>query len=323
MTTSGDSVYPHCQEELTPNVVSSTARAGLRVPAASSLLRLLKPVTWFPPMWAFACGVVASGGSARRDWPVIALGVFLTGPLVCGASQAVNDWFDRDVDAINEPNRPIPSGAVPGRTGLAFAVVWTALSLAVGALLGPVGFAAVALANLLGWAYSAPPLRLKQNGWLGNLAVGVSYEGLAWVTGAALLAGGRLPGWPSLALAALYSLGAHGILTLNDFKSVVGDQRMGVGSLPVRLGVPRAATVACAAMAGAQAAVVALLASLGRPGHALAVAGLLVVQLLMMRRFRSDPVRHALWLSASGVPFYVAGMMVAATAVRSLAGAAA
>jgi chlorophyll synthase len=283
-------------------------------------MRLLKPVTWFPPMWAFACGAVAGGAQLGPDWPLIALGVCVTGPLVCGASQAVNDWFDRDVDAINEPGRPIPSGAVPGRSGLYFAVAWTALSLAVGSLLGVVGLAAVALANLLGWAYSAPPFRLKQNGWLGNAAVGVSYEGLAWVTGAALLAGGRLPAWPSLALAALYSAGAHGILTLNDFKSVSGDRAMGVGSLPVRLGVPRAALVACWAMAVPQAAVVSVLVGLGRPGHAVAVAALLAAQLLMMRRFLGAPTRHALWLSAAGVPFYVAGMMVAASAVRGLVG---
>jgi chlorophyll synthase len=299
------------------NVAGRAARNPL-----AGYAQLLKPVTWFPPMWAFGCGVVASGGSLRRDWPVIALGVFVTGPLVCGASQAVNDWFDRDVDAVNEPGRPIPSGAVAGRRGLYFAVLWTALSLLVGALLGPVGFAAVALANALGWAYSAPPLRFKQNGWLGNAAVGLSYEGLAWVTGAALLIGGRLPSRWSLLLAALYSLGAHGILTLNDFKSVAGDRLLGVGSLPVRLGVGRAAVVACVAMAGAQLLVVALLAAIGRPGYALAVLLLVVVQVVMMRRFLADPTARALWLSAAGVPFYVAGMMVAANAVRSLAGSA-
>ena len=67
------------------------------------MLELLKPVTWFPPMWAFLCGIVASGVSADDRWGLIAAGVFLAGPLICGTSQAVNDWFDRHVDAINEP----------------------------------------------------------------------------------------------------------------------------------------------------------------------------------------------------------------------------
>jgi transcriptional regulator PpsR len=100
---------------------------------------------------------------------------------------------------------------------------------------GPGDSAPRVLGLALAWAYSAPPLRLKQNGWWGNAACGLSYEGLAWVTGAAVMAGGApMPQARSLLLAALYSAGAHGIMTLNDFKSVEGDRQMGVGSLPVR-----------------------------------------------------------------------------------------
>ena len=84
-----------------------------------AVIELLKPITWFAPMWAFACGLVSSGVSAA-DFHVsmLVVGVLLCGPLVCGTSQAVNDWFDQEVDAINEPQRPIPSGRVPGRWGL-------------------------------------------------------------------------------------------------------------------------------------------------------------------------------------------------------------
>jgi 4-hydroxybenzoate polyprenyltransferase len=60
-----------------------------------------------------------------------------------------------------------------------------------------------------------------------------------------------MPDARNLALAWAWSVGAHGIMTLNDFKSVQGDLRMGVGSLPVRLGVDRAAQVACLIMAAA------------------------------------------------------------------------
>lgn len=79
-------------------------------PQLSAVAELLKPITWFPPMWAFACGAVASGQALGERWVLLALGLVLTGPLVCASSQAVNDWFDRHVDAINEPQRPIPSG---------------------------------------------------------------------------------------------------------------------------------------------------------------------------------------------------------------------
>ena len=287
-------------------------------PQAGAVLQLLKPVTWFPPMWAFGCGVVSAGLPICEDWPLLVAGLLLSGPLVCGTSQAVNDWFDRHVDAINEPNRPIPSGRVPGRWGLYIAILWTLLSLIVAALIGPVVFWAAVFGLAAAWAYSAPPFRLKANGWWGNSAVGLCYEGLPWFTGAAALLGG-FPPWPILALALLYSIGAHGIMTLNDFKSVAGDTRMGVRSLPVQLGVDGAARVACGVMAVPQAVVIALLAVWDRPYHAAAVAVLLAVQLVMMRRFLGDPSARALWYSGLGVTLYVSGMLVSAFAVSGAA----
>jgi chlorophyll synthase len=287
-------------------------------PALPAVVELLKPITWFPPMWAFGCGVVSSSVAVNGKWPVVLTGVALAGPLVCATSQAVNDWFDRHVDAINEPGRPIPSGRIPGRWGLYIAIAWTVLSLLVAAALGTWVFWAAAAGLTLAWAYSAPPIRLKQNGWWGNLACGVCYEGLAWVTGAAVMVGGALPDTRILMLAALYSAGAHGIMTLNDFKSVDGDRQTGVGSLPVRLGVANAGRVASLAMALPQAVVVALLFSWDRPWHAVGVSLLLAVQVAMMVRFLKNPSERALWLSAVGVNFFVLGMLVAAFAVRTL-----
>jgi chlorophyll synthase len=288
-------------------------------PAPGAVLQLLKPITWFPPMWAFGCGVVSSGVAPDQHWPLIALGIFLAGPMVCATSQAVNDWFDRHVDAINEPDRPIPSGRIPGRWGLNIAILWTALSVAVAALLGPWVLAAATFGLVLAWLYSAPPVRLKQNGWWGNAAVGLCYEGLPWVTGAAVMLGGGAPRGEVLLLAGLYSVGAHGIMTLNDFKSMRGDARMGIASLPVQLGAQRAAWLACAVMALPQAIVVALLLDWGAPYHALAVAAMLVIQLLLMWRFLQKPVERATWYSALGVNFYVLGMLVSAFAVGAMA----
>ncbi|MES2989966.1 MAG: chlorophyll synthase ChlG [Pseudomonadota bacterium] len=288
-------------------------------PALSAVAELLKPITWFPPMWAFGCGVVASGVAFEGRWPLIVVGVLLAGPLVCASSQAVNDWFDRHVDAINEPQRPIPSGRMPGRWGLGIAIFWTLLSLVVAAFLGPWGFAAGFVGLLLAWAYSAPPLRLKQNGWWGNAACGLCYEGLAWVTGAAVMAGGAMPELRSLALALLYSVSAHGIMTLNDFKSVEGDRQMGIASLPVQLGVPGAARTACWVMIVPQLCVVGLLVMWQQPLHAAAVGGLIALQLVLMRRFLQAPTERAVWYSGFGVPLFVIGMMVAAFALRGAA----
>jgi chlorophyll synthase len=290
------------------------------VPTAGTVLELLKPITWFPPMWAFACGAVSSGQAIAEHPAAFATGIVLTGPLVCAASQAVNDWYDRDVDALNEPSRPIPSGRMPGTWGRTVAIAWFALSLGVAATLGARGLLVGAVALLLAWAYSAPPLRLKRNGWWGNAAVGLSYEGLAWFAGAALLLAPAWPAWPVLGLAALYSVGAHGIMTLNDFKSIDGDLRSGIRSLPAQLGPRGASRVACAVMLVPQLVVIALLVAWDRSGHAAGVAALVAVQLPLMRRFLARPRDRALWYSGVGVPFFVAGMMVGAFAVRTLGG---
>jgi chlorophyll synthase len=286
-------------------------------PQPKAMLEVLHPITWFPPMWAFTCGVVSSGVNVLEHWGLLIAGVMLTGPLVCATSQVVNDWYDRDVDAINEPNRPIPSGRLPGNWGYKMAVTGTVLSLVLGAALGLWVFLATVVGLIFAWIYSAPPLRLKNNGWYGNAAVGFSYETLAWITGAAVMLGGAMPDERILWLAFLYGLGAHGIMTLNDFKAIEGDRQMGIRTLPVQLGVKAAAWVACVVMMTPQFIVVGLLFAWIQPVHAAAVAGLVMVQGVLMLRFLENPVKRATWLSGLGVTVYVSGMMVSAFAVRA------
>ena len=290
----------------------------MNLPEPRAILTLLKPITWFPPMWAFACGSITGTDKIAENLPIFFLGLLLTGPLVCASSQAVNDWYDRHVDAINEPNRPIPSGRIPGRWGLYIAILWSLISLWVGSYLGPIGFLATLLALVLAWFYSMPPMRFKNNGWLGNLACGVSYEGLAWITGATLLSGGALPSKPSLLLAGLYSASAHGIMTLNDFKAIEGDRQMGVRSLPVQLGAMKAAQVSAAFMLIPQVIVLALLLMWGKPIYAIVIGGLILGQIVLLRDFLKRPVEKALFYSGFGVPILVSGMMVAAFAVNSM-----
>ncbi len=287
------------------------------LPRLSAVLELFKPITWFAPMWAFGCGVVSSGLPVLERWPAVILGVLLAGPLVCATSQAVNDWHDRHVDAINEPNRPIPSGRIPGLWGLYIAVAWTVVSLAVAALLGMWVLAAAIVGLALAWAYSAPPLRLKTNGWWGNAAVGFSYEGLPWFTGAAIMASAA-PDWRITVFAAIYALGAHGIMTLNDFKAIEGDRKMGIASLPVQLGADNAAKLACLVMALPQVVIIALLAGFERPVHAVIVSALLFAQLALMPRLLSDPRKHAIWYNATGTTLYVLGMLASAFALRPM-----
>jgi chlorophyll synthase len=275
------------------------------------VLTLLKPITWFPPMWAFMCGAVSSGAGLEGRWWFVAGGVLLAGPLVCGTSQAVNDWFDRHVDAINEPDRPIPSGRIAGRWGLYIACLASVISATVGWLLGPLVFIAALVGLAFAWAYSAPPLRFKANGWIGPLVCGLTYEGLSWFTGAAVMLG-AMPSVEVITVLVMYSLGAHGIMVLNDFKAVEGDRRAGLTSLPVTMGVAPAARFACVTMASAQIVVIALLAVWGFALSALVVTGVLAAQIAAMPKLLRDPAKYAPWYNGVGVTLYVLGMLAAA-----------
>ena len=304
-------------------VARSFPKTGQRAatwPTPAAVLELLKPITWFPPMWAYGCGMIASGADLGSRWAYVAGGILLAGPMICGTSQAVNDWYDRHVDAINEPNRVIPSGRMPGRWGLWVAIAGSLLSLLLAALLGIWVFVAAVIGLVFAWIYSMPPLRLKQDGWQGNAAVGLSYETLPWLTAVAAATNG-LPDWRTGLIALLYGLGAHGIMTLNDFKAIEGDRQMGIRSLPARYGPQAAARLACLTMAFAQLAVVAALLAWGRPVFAAAIAGLTLVQLVCMARFLKDPIARAVWYSAIGVGLYVTGMVIAAFALRGLVSA--
>jgi chlorophyll synthase len=283
----------------------------------ASLRTFAKPGTWFAPMWAMLVGCVASG-NAHWTFPSVGrvlLGMLLAGPLLCAFSQIANDWFDRDVDRINEPERPTAANALAPQTVLLVALALLAAALGVAYALGITVFYLALGGVVLALAYSAPPLRLKaRNGWLANAACAFSYEGFAWVAGAAAF-GHVTRG--TVVLAALYSLGSHGLMTLNDFKSYEGDKRLGLRSLPVLLGLDGALRAAFVFIDLFQ--VLAIGYVLTR--HMWLAAGvmtvLFVVQLPMQRKLATDPKGLAPWYCASAIPPFVWGMLVSALAIRS------
>jgi chlorophyll synthase len=275
------------------------------------VLELLKPITWFPPMWAFACGVISSGISVVENLDLLILGIIVAGPVVCGMSQAANDWCDRHVDRINEPNRPIPSGRMPGNWGLKIALGMTVLALGLGWQLGIWGFIATIIAALAAWAYSIEPIRLKRSGIWGPGLVGLCYEGIPWFTGAAVMLQ-AFPDTKIILVAIAYAIGAHGIMTLNDFKALKGDKALGINSLPVQLGPERAAKIACYVMAIPQVVVITLLFAWGLTMFSIFVSLLLIGQIIAMRRLLNDPEKFAPWYNSTGVLMFVSGMMVCA-----------
>jgi chlorophyll synthase len=145
----------------------------------------------------------------------------------------------------------------------------------------------------------------------------LSYEGITWFTGAAVMIG-ALPDTRIIFLAICYSVGAHGIMTLNDFKAVKGDRETGLNSLPVSLGVDNAALLACWMMAVPQFVVIVRILTWGRPVYAGLIALGLMAQIALMTRLLRDPAKYAPWYNATGTSLYVLGMLAAAFAVRPL-----
>jgi chlorophyll synthase len=267
-------------------------------------------------MWAMLVGCVASG-NAQWTLPSVGrvlLGMVLAGPLLCAFSQIANDWFDREVDRINEPDRPTAANLLAPGTILGIALALAAAALALAAALGPNVFYLSLGGLALALAYSAPPLRLKaRNGWLANAACAFAYEGFAWVAGAAIF-GHVTQG--TLVLATLYSLGSHGLMTLNDFKSYEGDKRLGLRSLPVMLGLDGALRAAFTFIDLFQALAVGYVLY-----HRMWLAGgimfvLFLVQLPMQRKLATDPKGLAPWYCASAIPPFVWGMLASALAIR-------
>ncbi|HNP69940.1 MAG TPA: chlorophyll synthase ChlG [Kouleothrix sp.] len=297
--------------------LASPSPIAPKVPASplARSIALMKPVTWFAPAWAFLCGTVASGGAGWHlaDIGRIMLGVLLSGPILCGLSQVINDYCDREVDAINEPQRLIPSGLVSARQVYLTSGVLAVLAIGIALILGAQVTLLTAVGMVLALVYSVHPLRAKRNGWIGNGLVAVAYEGLPWLAGH--LAFGSLT-IPSLIIAGLYSVGAHGIMTINDFKSVDGDRVSGVNTIPVMLGSWGAAWVAVLTMNIAQLFVIMLFAVSQRWIIAAIIAALFVAQLPLQRKFMQDPRGRAVFYNASGTTLFVWGMLAAAIGIR-------
>lgn len=284
--------------------------SGMRVMLQRSIT-LMQPVTWFAASWAFLCGAVASG---LLDWSAgslgrLVLGIIMAGPILCGLSQVVNNYCDSDVDAINEPDRLIPSGLVTKWHVVVLSLILLLIGSIIAWTLGPDVALFVGIGLLFAVAYSMKPFRAKRNGWVGNALVSFSYEGLAWLAGHATFAA---LSWPSALLALLYSVGAHGIMTVNDFKSITGDQAMGLRSIPVMYGKQRAAWIVVGMMAGAQLGVIALLALWGHLVAAGVVLLLLLAQVFPSIRFIRDPEHNAVFFNATAIMLFVWGMLVAA-----------
>jgi chlorophyll synthase len=285
-------------------------------------LQLMKPITWIPLIWGVLCGAASSG---HFTWTLenvlVALACMLmSGPILAGYTQTLNDFYDRDIDAINEPYRPIPSGAISVPQVVAQILILLVAGIAIAFLLDqwaghefPTLTVLAIGGSFLSYIYSAPPLKLKKNGWLGNYALGASYIALPWWAGQALF--GDLT-WTIAILTLFYSLAGLGIAVVNDFKSVEGDRQLGLQSLPVMFGIQTAAWICVLMIDIFQAGVAAYLISIGQNLYATILILFIIPQITFQDMyFLRDPLENDVKYQASAQPFLVFGMLVTGIAL--------
>ncbi len=284
-------------------------------------LQLMKPITWIPLMWGIICGAASSGNYrwTLENVLISAACMLLAGPLLTGYTQILNDYYDRDIDAINEPYRPIPSGAIS--LPQVVVQIWVLLLVGIGVAYAldqwaghefPTITALAIGGSFLSYIYSAPPLKLKQNGWMGSFALGASYIAIPWWTGHALF--GELD-ITIVLLTLFYSFSGLGIAIINDFKSVEGDRQLGLKSLPVMFGVTNAAWICVAMIDLFQAGIAAYLISIHQNLYAVILILLIIPQITFQDMyFLRDPLKNDVKYQASAQPFLVLGMLVAALA---------
>ena len=285
-------------------------------------LQLMKPITWIPLMWGVICGAASSGSYtwSLEDVLMAAACMLLSGPLMAGYTQTINDFYDREIDAINEPYRPIPSGAISVPQVIAQILVLLFAGLGLSYLLDlwaghefPIMLCLTLGGAFLAYIYSAPPLKLKQNGWLGNYALGSSYIALPWWAGHALF--GEL-NWTIVILTLIYSFAGLGIAVVNDFKSVEGDRALGLKSLPVMFGVTTAAWICVIAIDVFQAGIAGYLITIHENLYATILLLLVIPQIIFQDMyFLRDPLENDVKYQASAQPFLVLGMLVAGLAL--------
>ncbi|CAL5218806.1 g532 [Coccomyxa viridis] len=286
-------------------------------------LQLTKPVTWVPLIWGVLCGAAASGNFTWTPEHVAQSLVCMTmsGPFLTGYTQTINDYYDREIDAINEPDRPIPSGAISETEVIVQFLALLAAGLGTAFALDkwvghetPTLFYLAVFGSFISYIYSAPPLKLKQSGWAGNYALGSSYISLPWWAGQALFGNLTLD---VIVLTMLYSTAGLGIAIVNDFKSIEGDRKMGLQSLPVAFGVDTAKWITVGTIDVTQFAVAAyLFLGLKEPIYGGILTALILPQVFFQYKyFIPDPIQNDVKYQASAQPFLVFGLLTTGLAI--------
>lgn len=216
-------------------------RAGLFV-------ELSRPFTLVAPALGFASGAATAYGAAPRElwhphlilYPLIGLTM---AAVLNAASNALNQIYDLEIDRVNKPKRPLPSGRLSLHDAWVFTWAAYAVALVLAWLVEPGGrhecFWIVVVATIITFLYSVPPFRTKRLGIWANVTIAIPRGVLLKVAGwsAVKTVFGAEP-WYIGAIFGLFLLGAS---TTKDFADMEGDARGGCRTLPIIYGVTRAA----------------------------------------------------------------------------------
>jgi chlorophyll/bacteriochlorophyll a synthase len=211
---------------------------------------LARPFTLVAPALGVVSGAVtALGAEPPHPWTPRLAGYALLGAAMAmtlnAANNALNQIYDLEIDRINKPRRPLPSGALSARAAWVFTGVAYVLALVLAWLIAPVGrhdcFWIVVAATVATFVYSVPPLRTKQRGWWANITIAIPRGVLLKVAGWSSVR--AVEGVEPWFIGAIFGLFLVGASTTKDFADMEGDARGGCRTLPLVYGVRRAAWI--------------------------------------------------------------------------------
>jgi len=171
--------------------------------------------------------------------PQTILLIFFSMALITSAGFAINDYFDRESDAVIKPKRPIPSGALSLKQVITVSGILFALGLVMAALINWLSFAIIAVDSLLLLVYSY--MVKRKSGFVANILVGI-LTGTAFMYGQATITNPAIVNLVSLSLYPI-AFGTIGGNVLRDILSVEGDSKVGYPTLPQKIGSISAAKV--------------------------------------------------------------------------------
>jgi len=217
-------------------------------PRTSLYLGLSRPFTLVAPALGVMSGAITAAGAAPREhWSTAlvvytALGAAMAATLNA-ANNALNQIYDLEIDGINKPRRPLPSGRLSRRDAWTFTWIAYAVALGLAWLIAPQGphecFWIVVSATIATFVYSCPPLRTKQHGIWANITIAIPRGVLLKVAGwSCVKTVWGLEPWFIGTIFGLFLLGAS---TTKDFADMKGDAAGGCRTLPLIYGVRRAA----------------------------------------------------------------------------------